>query len=167
MNLERLNSLLDYNKDTGLFTWKLNRRGYRGIKMGDIAGTIGKHGHIYITVDGKRNLAHRVAWSIVKGLIEDSIEVDHINGVASDNRISNLRLATHKQNQENRGVHKKNTSGFRGVSFDSGRSCWVAKICHNKKQINLGRFSTAEDANDAAVLARKKMYTHDDGRDQK
>lgn len=62
----RMREMLDYNSDTGIFTWKVNRQGGRGIKPGARAGSVkptnaGKR-YRYIRIDGVDYLAKRLAW---------------------------------------------------------------------------------------------------------
>ena len=56
------------------------------------------------------------------------MKTDHINRNKSDNRKCNLRTCTPSQNNFNKNISKKNTSGFIGVYFDKGRGKWKAKI---------------------------------------
>lgn len=80
-------------------------------------------------------------------------EIDHINGSILDNRRSNLRICTRKQNRRNRRLSSANTSGYKGVSFIRGR--WRTTIGVDGKATYLGTFSTPEAAahayNEAAV----------------
>lgn len=76
--------------------------------------------------------------------------VDHINGNKLDNRLENLRFCTQSQNLMNRDTSSKNTSGYRGVSWDKKNNKWYATITINSKQLNLGRFVDKEVA--------KKVY---------
>ncbi|MFH0938247.1 MAG: HNH endonuclease [Planctomycetota bacterium] len=73
-------------------------------------------------------------------------EVDHVSGDTLDHRRSNLRLATHAENQRNRGKYQNNTSGLKGVSYDSTRRKWRAQIKVNGKVIYLGHFADTTDA---------------------
>jgi hypothetical protein len=90
----RLKELLDYNPDTGIFTRKVSRPGFR---VGDVAGSLTERGYIKIGIDGKNYSAHRLAWLYVHGKSPDNC-IDHINGVRDDNRISNLRDVTSQEN---------------------------------------------------------------------
>jgi len=72
--------------------------------------------------------------------------VDHIDGNHANNKIENLRETTIAQNQWNRKIDRKNTSGIKGVSYDSRRNLWVAEIVANKKKIFLGRFNAIAEA---------------------
>lgn len=80
-------------------------------------------------------------------------DVDHINGNKLDNQKSNLRIATRRQNMQNRPKYKHNaTSQFKGVSFNRSRCVWYASIRVNGKAIWLGSHQTET----AAALA----YNH-------
>ena len=66
--------------------------------------------------------------------------VDHINGIRSDNRRCNLRLATTTQNSQNSAMRHSNRTGYKGVTLHkSGK--FHARINVNKKCISLGYFS--------------------------
>lgn len=88
------------------------------------------------------------------------IEVDHIHGKESrfDNRKNNLRLATHSQNNINKGNQKNNTSGVRGVNFDKNTQKWRARITKNKINYELGYYNTLEDATKARKEAEEKYF---------
>jgi hypothetical protein len=81
-----------------------------------------------------------------------SADIDHVNQDRSDNRWVNLRAASRSQNVLNSGLHKNNTSGFRGVSWCKTRCRWVAHGKLDGKFYNLGLFDDLEDA--AAVAQR-------------
>lgn len=85
--------------------------------------------------------------------------IDHINGNPLDNRKSNLRVCSHKNNIRNRKIlNKNNSSGIRGVSWDKTRNRWVAQLMFNKKHIYLGRFENKEDAKMSVVKGLKKYF---------
>jgi hypothetical protein len=102
MNQEKLKDLLFYEPQTGVFTWLKNRGG--SAYKGTTAGRLHPSGHRVIRVSITSYYAHRLAWLYVYGEMPSDILVDHINGKRDDNRIDNLRLATVKQNAENRGI---------------------------------------------------------------
>jgi hypothetical protein len=87
-------------------------------------------------------------------------QIDHINGDRLDNRICNLRVASHAENQRNSRRPTANTSGIKGVSWDKRESKWQANIRVNNKMINLGRFNNKEDA--AAVYRAAALRYHGD-----
>ncbi|WP_103730192.1 AP2 domain-containing protein [Novosphingobium sp. HII-3] len=86
--------------------------------------------------------------------------IDHINGDCYDNRISNLRDCTEEENCRNVGIGSTNTSGVMGVGFDRSRGRWYAQIRHRRRQINLGRFDTKEDAVAARLEMEEKLGFH-------
>lgn len=82
-------------------------------------------------------------------LHEEGKEVDHINRNRLDNRRENLRLVTRQENSWNKGKQESNKSGYIGVCFDkkaSSKNPWKAYAKHNKKNYNLGFYSTKEEA---------------------
>lgn len=85
-------------------------------------------------------------------------QLDHRNGNGLDNRRRNLRFATHSQNGANAPKRKRTTSRFKGVNFDNWSGRWLARICVDRKQINLGRFFSEEAAGRAYEVAAKKHF---------
>lgn len=85
----------------------------------------------------------------------DGLEVDHINGNSLDNRKTNLRVCTHKQNCQNTKKQSNNTSGYKGVSFNKGKNKWKAYINIDRRQVFLGYHNEIKDAarkyNEAAI----------------
>lgn len=150
---ERLREVLYYDPETGTFTWKVSYA--NGCKPGKVAGRIHK-GYRQICVDRRLYFAHRLAWLYQTGEWPKN-QIDHINGVSSDNRFVNLREATNPQNQRNRPQLHRNTSGFKGVTrLRSGR--WQAQIGANRKKNYLGCFSTPEEAYAAYCDAAEKLH---------
>lgn len=147
-----LRSLMAYNPETGVFTRLVATRGKGGRKpIGARAGFLNaRDGRFYIDIHGKRYAAHRLAWLYMTGTWPS--EVDHKNRIPSDNRWSNLRVATRSQNNANVGLKSHNTSGVKGVCWDRSRGLWLAQISVDTKRMHLGRFSSKEEA--AAAYAR-------------
>jgi hypothetical protein len=124
-----------------------------------VAGSVNGEGYLLIKLQRRSYKAHRLAWLYVCGVWPED-QLDHINRNRSDNRISNLREVTNKQNLQNAGKYSHNTSGHSGVSWHKQRSKWVAQIKHNHKVIHLGYFTNIEDAI-AARKAAEKLYWAD------
>ena len=74
--------------------------------------------------------------------------IDHINRDRTDNRLSNLRIASNSLNSHNRPCMIK-TSKYRGVSFDKERCLWVAYGSYSGKTIYLGRYKSEQKAAEA------------------
>ena len=85
-----------------------------------------------------------------------SLDIDHINGVKTDNRINNLRLVTRSINLQNASMRCHNTSGFNGVSWHKSTKKWRAQIRVDGKSIHLGVFSNKKDAIAARIKANIK-----------
>lgn len=156
---ERLCELFVYLRDSGDFIRRIptGRNGCH--RAGERAGTIQNHGYVVITADNQRYMAHRLAWFYVHG-VWPAGDLDHINQDKSDNRISNLRVATRKQNMQNVSRHKRNTSGYKGVAWHSQRNKWRAYIVDEYRQIYLGLFDTKEAAAAARLKAERQYHTH-------
>ena len=157
LTAEYLRSVLHYDHATGIFTWKV--RTANSVKAGDRAGSLGGDGYLLIGVQSRVHSAHRLAWLYVYGTWPND-QIDHINRNRSDNRISNLREVTNKQNMQNAGKYSHNTSGHPGVSWHKRDSKWVACIMHNQKSIHLGYFTNIEESI-AARKAAEKIYWAD------
>lgn len=154
-----LHSLLEYNPETGEFIrkpcverkttdkmWNINfaykTAGSRGIKS------------IVIGVNGMSFPAHRLAWVYVYGdILSTDLQVDHINNDPFDNRITNLRLATHAQNCSNARKWKNKIlpKGVRALPKDK----YQARLQCNKKTIHIGTFPTVEAAYEAYCNAAR------------
>ncbi|MCT9020921.1 HNH endonuclease [Proteus mirabilis] len=149
-------STLHYNPDTGIFT-RIKHRGGMLSSSVNGAGSLKKSGYVDIRFNRKIFKAHRLAWYYVYKEWP-SEEIDHINGIKSDNRIKNLREASRAENVRNIGRRNKNTSGYKGVSKNSKSERWVARITVKRKIINIGIFDKPEDAYDAYCKKSKELH---------
>jgi len=148
-----LKQQLSYNPETGLFTRITKNKG-RG-KVGDVAGGDDK-GYVAIRVYSKRYSAHRLAWLYVYGSFPKG-EIDHINGIRSDNRIDNLRDVSHKNNTRNRRKSKLNKSGVTGVYWYKSSGKWRVKISGK----SYGLFEDIKDAEKVAKSVYKSLGYHE------
>lgn len=146
---------LSYDPQTGEFMWVLPT-GRRGV-VGTLAGSAHVSGYVHIQILGRQYKAHRLAFLHMTGKWP-SEEVDHINGDRANNKWSNLRESTRTGNNQNRPMHRRNTSGVKGVSFDKKYQKWGVKVCVNSKQINLGYYDDLELADLVATEARNKYH---------
>ncbi len=145
---EYIKSLFDYNPNTGIFTNKI-RRGKAGRK-GAITGNLKSNSYTNITIKRTTYLAHRIAWLYMTGGWPTK-DIDHINGIKTDNRWENLREVTKKQNQMNRKVNKKSKSGYKGVRWMKGTKKWQAMTI-------LGLYNSKEEAALEYNKAVQKLY---------
>ncbi len=140
---KKIKQLLHYNSFTGVFTWEINRNGQP--EKGKVAGYKHPRGYIGIMIDGKSYYAHRLAWLYTYGYLPEH-QVDHKNGICSDNRISKLRHVTNRCNLQNQRIHINNTSGFPGVHWYKKYKKWSAQIRINSKRYHLGYYNSPLEA---------------------
>ena len=133
---------LHYDAVTGEFRWRKNFK---------VAGSVSAEGYIQIRINGQLFMAHVLAW-FYHFKIWPPNEIDHENRKRADNRILNLRVATHIQNLGNQGKQANNTSGFKGVTRHGKK--WRAEIAH----IKLGTFDTPEAAAEAYRIAAQIRF---------
>jgi len=145
-----IKELLSYDPETGEFHWLVQRDWKTA--PGARAGYLMAHGYRTITIRGARVLEHRLAWAMHHGEDPEGLEIDHINRVRDDNRISNLRLVDRTANQRNRGANKNSKSGLRGVCYHPPTGKWRASLGYGYKSTHLGLYATPEEAH-AAFLA--------------
>lgn len=152
---EILKTLLNYDPDTGIFTWLVSSG---RSKAGAVAGSL-NHGDGYwqIHINNKRYKNHRLAWLYVHGTFP-SDQLDHINRVRTDNRLCNLRMSTQSENMQNISIRKDNTSGHAGVSWRKDAQKWHARISLNYKRIDLGYFTDLAEAIAARKAAEPKYH---------
>ena len=148
---ERLKDLLDYDPETGIFTWRDTRSNRaRGRQAGwRRTGPSGKT-YIQIQVDDRSYLAHRLAFLWMEGSFPEA-DTDHEDGDGANNRWSNLKRVNRQQNQRNQRRSGINTSGVTGISWAKQRGKWYAYINVEHRMINLGLFLSKGDA----IAARK------------
>lgn len=102
----------------------------------------------------KQLLLHRFLTNFPCGMV-----VDHLNHNTLDNRKSNLRICSQRENIQNMKLHKLNKSGFTGVSKTNSNK-YFAVICVNYKLINLGLFKTLDEAVEARKNGEEKYFRH-------
>lgn len=155
-SFELMDGLFSYDPEVGEVRW---RAAHRKMKAGSVAGCLNASGYRRIKVGNITLLAHRIAWLLHTGNWPD-IEIDHKNRNKDDNRIENLRLATRRQNELNKGPLKNNTTGFKNVMFcPKRRKPWQAKVRDNAGvQRHVGFFKTPEEAH--AAFAAEAIRLH-------
>lgn len=152
---ETLKEFCSYDQVTGQFV-RIKAMNWRHkSKVGKPCGTINiANGYVTFHVGRVPQYAHRLAWIYVHGSIPSGFYIDHVNGVRSDNRIENLRLAGHLDNLRNCKTRTDNTSGVKGVSYDRTRNRWMVTVGKRK----LGRFATLEEAAAVRKVAAERAF---------
>lgn len=143
-----LTEILSYDYNDGILTWKIPP--CRWIKAGAIAGSKDTKKHVYIHINGKLYAAHRLAWYMHYGKWPSG-EIDHINGIRSDNRIINLRDVTRRQNAQNKNTHRNGR--LPGCYLHTQSRKWHSQIQVGDKRISLGLYDTEIEAHMAYVKA--------------
>lgn len=161
---------LDYDAETGIFTWKMPTRerfatenaftSWRTRFGGKAAGKTRPDGYISIRITteaGSRSfMAHRLAWLFTHGKWPDS-QIDHMNGVRTDNRIANLRDVPARLNMRNTKTPTDSKTGVPGVTWSAHAKRWLVRANLTGKTKNLGYYLNFEDAvaaRDRAVAGR-------------
>ncbi len=154
-SLELLHHHLTYDPETGIFTANTGERA--GWKVGSPVGTMDR-GYVRIMISKKYYPAHRLAWFMTYGQLDDTQQIDHVDGIRSNNKIYNLRIATHGQNCQNIGLPKHNRSGVKGVHWASYSKKWRAQIKINGKRIFIGEFDTIGEAAEAYRQRAEELH---------
>lgn len=138
-----------YNPESGEFTRKGGKKkvGYRDPR-----------GYVQIGVNGKKVWAHRLAWFLTYGKWPD--QIDHVDGDKSNNRLSNLRSVSPVEQAKNKPTFRSNSSGHRGVFYDTKRNRWRSYIHSDNKFVHLGRFKTFDEAVKARLEAEENLNFH-------
>ena len=144
-----LHELLEY-RDGELY-WK---QPGKSRQMGRPAGGINGDGYRRIKINRKLYAVHRLVW-VMHG--NDPVPfVDHINGDVLDNRIENLRAATHSQNCMNRRVRFDSKSGVKGVTWKKNK--WYTCVILDYKRHSAGSFDNKEEAIVALDKLREELH---------
>jgi hypothetical protein len=155
LTVEYLRACVTYDRMTGVFTARLPSSTRQ---EGDVLGSPGSHGYLGIAIAGRSYLAHRLAWFYTNG--EWPELVDHIDRNRHNNRISNLRECSYRENAWNVTPMKGTVSGVEGVNWFKARGKWVAKISGGGVHRTLGYFDTIEDAARARAEAVNRERGH-------
>jgi len=142
-----LKELFDYNPETGDLTWKV--RPANRVKIGDAVRGVGSSGYYRATIKGKTYVVHRIIWCWMTGKdIEDKF-LDHKNRCKTDNRWSNLRLATKVENRRN----QKDAGYCRRPN-----GTWRVRLRHFGKVLFDKTVKTEEEARALIIEKRAEFY---------
>ena len=166
-SVEYLRECFVYDRKSGELIWKERPREHFATEracstwnatfVGEKAGFSQNRGYIAVAIANRKYLIHRVIWKLETG--EDPLEqIDHRDGVRTNNSWANLRVATGNEQSQNSGRRSDNVSGQRGVSWDRSRGKWAAEIISNGVRHRLGRFNSIADASAAYEAAAQNLF---------
>lgn len=158
---------LDYDPLTGGLTWKVrpewtfnsnplrNPEHVANVWNSAWAGkpalaSLSKNGYLRGTLNGEFYYAHRIIWKMLHGTEPE--DIDHDDGVRTNNRPFNLFSRSRSDNLKNRALSSNNTSGYHGISYSKRHNLWNVSIYDNGNKIHLGWFAELGDA----VATRKE-----------
>ncbi len=151
---EKAHEYLSYEGETGYLFWK-KRPGHNHVKIGDSAHTL-SHGRISIGFANERHFAHRIIFLMAHGYCPKVI--DHIDLNPLNNRLDNLRAATHTLNNANMPKRKNTSSKYKGVNFHKHHGTWQAQIRKDGKYTALGSYKLEIEAAAAYDKAAKEIF---------
>ena len=158
-----LRAAVDYNPETGIFTWRARPGLTKGERIfnlnfaGKKAGSLQLNGYAVIRINQRLLYSHRLAWIWMTGR-PPAHSIDHIDGDPANNRFCNLREVSPSQNSQNAKRRRDNTSGFKGVWFNRDAKCYQARISFQRKIHHLGSFNCAREAHEAYARAAQKLH---------
>jgi len=160
-----LKECIHYNPSTGDAMWKTrpvthfkserDSKIWNSNNAGNDIFCKGNNGYLKLSINSKQYSLHRIAFLYVDGEMPVN-QVDHIDRNRLNNTFSNLRHATAIQNAQNQPIRSNNTSGIKGVFWNSSRGKWCARITVNKKVIFLGYHTEKLKAKSARKAAEIK-----------
>lgn len=154
IDVEELREWISYNPDTGILTW--NKCRAKWVEPNRECGSLQKLGYRVVGFKGRTYPAHRIAFALYHGRWP-TCELDHVNRVRDDNRITNLREATRAENKCNASQRGDNSSGVVGISRCRDQQKWRAQVqvggCTHSK-----RFTSIEEA--AEWVKKKRAELH-------
>lgn len=133
-----------YNSTTGEIT-----------KNGKCCGSKTRKGYLRIQHDGKRIMAHQLAWWLFYGAPAKA-PLDHINGNRLDNRVANLKLSSPRENGLNKKSHRMGRlPGYSNRPYGKYKS----EIRYSGSSVFLGDFDTKEQASTAYKRALNNILS--------
>ena len=144
---------LQYDPETGSIIWLIATN--NSTKVGSEAGWKTIQGYRRLRINTVLYQAHRIAWFLYYGSMP-SDQIDHINGVRGDNRITNLRVVTNRENGQNMSIHREGRLPGTYKIKKCRTKPWVARAKINGKNIHIGCYPTEIEAYNA-YMAKVRM----------
>lgn len=146
---KKLREILKYNPDTGEFSWNITAGSRR---HGSKAGCVNHY--IYIKIDKVKYPAHRLAYLYQTGGQFNDLDIDHINGIKTDNRWGNLRLAKRYQNAGNAKLRYDNELSLKNIRQLKDTGKYQVRVSGK----SYGSYLDLNMAISVAESARKKVF---------
>ena len=159
LNAAILRRLVQYEPETGQFIRLAAPKRGAGKRFGKPAAQWrNENGYVLISLGRRwRFRAHQLAWLYMTGEWPSG-DIDHVDGDRANTKWANLRAATRSQNLANSCLKTTNTSGIKGVSWDTKRGLWRSQISNQGRRHFLGRYASKDEAAAAYECAARKLY---------
>ena len=155
MSKQQVLDLFIYDYDCGGLLWRIGRT---NVVAGSKAGSLKSKGYLSVQVDKKLYKLASLVWIMFNDTFDESLVVDHIDGDPSNNKISNLRLASSSENQLNSAKRKGTSSKYKGVHWNKQSNSWRASIRINGKAKYIGNYSNEYAAHLAWCEVAKELH---------
>ncbi len=168
LTAEYLRSIIDYDPETGIFTWKhrADRRAFWNNRYaGTKAGCADKNGYHLIVIRPYWYRAHRLAWLWMTGEWPKD-QIDHIDRNPGNNRWNNLRAADAFLNMQNKGPTKHNKCGYKGIFYKEQKNRWTGNAKIRGVTYTIGYFDSPEEAHFALENKRKEIMAMEENKRQ-
>lgn len=142
---DRLIEKLDYDETSGNFVWKSTHR--KGRVAGHLATERGKT-YLRIRIDDELIMAHALVWLFKTGEFP-LFEIDHKNGIGTDNRFENLRRSNRLLNNSNT---RKRKDGKEHRNITSNGKNFQVTVKYARAITTVTGFETVEQASAARDL---------------
>lgn len=142
IDTDDLERVINYRNHKGRMKWIAHDSSGKGALWGN-----------YVSGSDRKTRLHRFILNL-----DDPVQiVDHINGDTLDNRKSNLRVITRRENNKNMRKRIDNSTGFTGVQRSRDGELFIAKIQLHHRVLQLGTFDTAHEAGIAYRAAARAL----------
>jgi len=170
LDIDIARSLIHYDHSSGIAAWKVRDRSLfrrnqdylswnTKFAWSCVGGMPRPDGYLGTKIFNVPYMVHRIVWAMYHGE-NTGYEIDHVNGDRSDNRITNLRAVHSSVNSRNKCRHRNNSSGVAGVHWSLDANKWRVSIGVSGEKVNLGLFTSLDDAAAARLAADIKYGYH-------